>query len=69
MKPLQTKQSERALLLDVPLAAETLGVGQSLVWRMIRSGELPVVRLGRAVRIPRRHIEALASGAQAEGAV
>jgi excisionase family DNA binding protein len=41
-----------ALLLDVPMAAERLGgISPTTVRRMIASGELPVVRLGRQVMI------------------
>jgi excisionase family DNA binding protein len=41
-----------ALLLDVPMAAELLGgISPTTVRRMIASGELPIVRLGRRVMI------------------
>ena len=34
-----------------------LRIGRSKVYEMIAQGELPVVRIGRAVRIPRRELE------------
>jgi putative molybdopterin biosynthesis protein len=34
-----------------------LRVGRSKVYEMIARGELPVVRIGRVVRIPRRELE------------
>ena len=37
--------SER-LLLTVEEAARRLGIGRSLAWRLVRSGELPSVRWG-----------------------
>jgi excisionase family DNA binding protein len=41
-----------ALLLDIPMAAETLGgISSTTVRRLIASGELPIVRLGRRVMI------------------
>jgi excisionase family DNA binding protein len=41
-----------ALLLDLSMAAERLGgISLTTVRRMIASGELPVVRLGRRVMI------------------
>jgi excisionase family DNA binding protein len=43
---------ERALL-RVGEAAEMLGLGRSKVYTMASRGEIPVLRLGRAVRIPR----------------
>ena len=44
------------LLLTVEEAAQRLGIGRSLAWRMVRSGELPSVRLGRLVRIPEQSL-------------
>jgi excisionase family DNA binding protein len=40
------------LLLTVEEAARRLGIGRTLAWQLVRQGELPVVRLGRCVRIP-----------------
>jgi excisionase family DNA binding protein len=40
------------LLLTVEEAARHLGIGRTLAWRLVREGELPVVRLGRCVRVP-----------------
>lgn len=40
------------LLLTVPQAADRLGVGRSLLYEMIRRGELQSIRLGRARRVP-----------------
>jgi len=34
-----------------------LRIGRSKVYEMIAQGELPIVRIGRAVRIPRRELE------------
>ena len=39
------------LLLRIPEAAETLGIGRTKIYEMIATGELPTVRFGRAVRI------------------
>lgn len=44
------------LLLTVEEVAHRLGIGRSLAWRMVRSGELPSVRLGRLVRIPEQSL-------------
>jgi excisionase family DNA binding protein len=53
--------SER-LLLRVEEVAETLGIGRSKTYELIAAGELPVVRVGRCVRVPaaavRRWVEA-----------
>ncbi len=52
---------QQPLLLSVPQAARLLGVGLTLCWDMVHSGELPSVRLGRRVLIPRAVVEHLAS--------
>ena len=41
-------------LLRVGEAAEILGLGRSKVYEMTKTGELPVLKIGTAVRIPRR---------------
>ena len=45
------------LLLTVEEAAGRLGIGRSLAWRLVRSGELPSVRLGRLARVPERNLQ------------
>jgi len=39
------------LLLRIPEVAETLGMGRTKIYEMIATGELPTIRIGRAVRI------------------
>jgi excisionase family DNA binding protein len=39
------------LLLRIPEVAETLGIGRTKIYEMIAKGELPTIRVGRAVRI------------------
>ncbi len=46
-----------SLLLRAEEAAKLLSLGRSTVFAMLAAGELPVVRIGRAVRIPRRELE------------
>jgi excisionase family DNA binding protein len=48
--------SER-LLLRAEETAELLGVGRSKVWELIWTRELPAIRIGRLVRIPRSELE------------
>src|SRR5438270_12554615 len=46
--------------LSISQAAELLGVSRVSIWRWIRAGHLPVVRLGhRTVRIKREDLERL----------
>ena len=41
-----------ALLLRIPDAAALLGIGRTTLYKLIDEGELAVVRIGRAVRVP-----------------
>lgn len=47
----------RAELLRVEEAAQVLAISRSKLFVMMAAGEVPVVRFGRAVRIPRRDLE------------
>lgn len=51
-------EREASLLLRVPEVAATLGIARSLAYQMARDGRLPTVHIGKAVRIPRRRLEA-----------
>lgn len=48
------------LLVAVPDAARLLNIGTTLAWDLVRAGELPSVKLGRRVLIPRAVLERLA---------
>lgn len=45
------------MLLTVTEAAEMCGWSRSHLYNAVQRGELPVVRLGRTVRIPRAWLE------------
>jgi excisionase family DNA binding protein len=45
------------LLLRIPEVMSMLGLGRTKVYQLIATGELPVVRVGRAVRISRVALE------------
>ena len=45
------------LLLKVADVAQLLGLGRSKVFAMLAAGELPVIRMGRSVRVPRAALE------------
>jgi excisionase family DNA binding protein len=57
-------QPERPTL-TVEEAARLLGISRWLVQQAVRRGELPVVRIGRRILIPRMRLDALLAG-QAE---
>lgn len=60
------RQSEAArvdaVLLRVSEVAELLSVSRSHVYRLIESGEIPVRRLGRTVRVERSWVEQFVGG-------
>jgi len=45
------------LLLKAGDVAKLLGLGRSNVFAMLAVGELPVIRIGRSVRVPRAALE------------
>jgi excisionase family DNA binding protein len=45
------------LLLRAEEAAKVLGLGRSKVFAMLSRGELPVVRIGKSVRVPAKALE------------
>jgi excisionase family DNA binding protein len=45
------------VLLKVEEAAEQLGIGRTLAWRLVSTGELESVRIGRLRRVPTSAIQ------------
>ena len=56
------------LLLTFAQVSEALGVGRSMVYEMIARGELEVVHLGRAARVPAKAVEAMVGRLSREAA-
>lgn len=48
------------LLLRVPEAAVLLSISRTATYQLIATGQLPVIRLGRSIRVPRVALERLA---------
>jgi excisionase family DNA binding protein len=53
--PLESSSGQ--LLLKAGEVAALLGIGRTRVFEMMASGELPVVQIGRLVRVPRSELE------------
>jgi excisionase family DNA binding protein len=53
---------EGPLLVSVPEAARLLGIGKTMAWDLVYSGELKVVRLGKRVLVPRLEIDRFVAG-------
>ena len=55
------------VVLSVAEAAVALGISTSLAYRLVREGELPSLRLGRRLVVPRVAIERALAAAGAQG--
>jgi excisionase family DNA binding protein len=44
-------------LLSIPELCQELGMGKSWVYRRLRSGEIPSVKLGRSIKVKRADLE------------
>jgi len=53
--------------LSIEEVADLLGVNYQLIYRLVRSGELPAARLGRVYRVDRRDLDAYLSRAKQSG--
>jgi excisionase family DNA binding protein len=59
---------QECLTLSVPEAAQLLGVSRALAYQLVARGELPSLRLGKRLVIPRHVIDALLSSCTGVGA-
>ena len=44
-------------LLSIPEVCQELGMGKSWVYKKIKSGEIPSVKLGRTIKVARKDLE------------
>lgn len=49
--------------LTVPEAAAVLGISRSMAYELVHTGDLPALRFGRRIVVPRRSLEALLAAA------
>jgi excisionase family DNA binding protein len=52
-------------LLRISECSQILGIGRSKIYQLVAAGDLPVIRIGRAVRVPRRALSAWIEARQA----
>lgn len=50
---------EERLTLTVKEAAKLLGIGRQLAYERVKTGEIPVIKIGRRLLVPRRALEKL----------
>jgi excisionase family DNA binding protein len=53
----QDEEQRGVQLLSIPQLCQELGMGKSWVYRRLRSGEIPSVRLGRSIKVRRDELE------------
>ena len=53
------------LVLTVEEAAKALRIGRTAAYEAVRRGEIPSVRIGRSLRVPRHALEKLLGGGNA----
>ena len=56
---------EKRLTLTVEEAAKLLGIGRQLAYDRVKTGEIPAIRIGRRLLVPRRALEKLLEEGQA----
>jgi excisionase family DNA binding protein len=56
------------LTMTVEEAGAALGISRALAYELVAQGEIPSLRLGRRIVVPRRALEAMVDGAGAEPA-
>ena len=54
------------LTLSIEETAVVLGIGRNLAYELARTGQIPVIRLGRRVLVPRAQLKAMLEGAASE---
>jgi len=50
---------ESKLTYNVEETAKILGIGRNLCYDRVKTGEIPVIRIGRRLLVPRRALEKL----------
>jgi excisionase family DNA binding protein len=55
--------------MTVPEAGRLLGLGRNASYEAVRRGEIPVIRLGKLLRVPRIAIDRMLEGVGAVGRV
>src|SRR5918993_1829564 len=57
LRPQQEGGHRGVQLLSIPQLCQELGMGKSWLYRRLRSGEIPSIRLGRSIKVRRDELE------------
>ena len=58
---------QERLTLTVEETAKLLGIGRQLAYDRVRTGQIPAIRLGRRLVVPKRALERLLEAVSASG--
>jgi excisionase family DNA binding protein len=58
LRPQEDQRGGGVQLLSIPQVCQELGMGKSWIYRRLRSGEIPSIRLGRTIKVRRDELEA-----------
>jgi len=50
---------EDKLTLSIEEAAKVLGIGRNLCYECVKTGEIPVIKIGRRLLVPKKALEKL----------
>ncbi|MBA7550719.1 hypothetical protein ES705_43242 [subsurface metagenome] len=50
---------DKRLTLNIEETAKILGIGRNLCYDRVKTGEIPVIKIGRRLLVPRRALEKL----------
>ena len=56
------QMEEERLTLTIGETAKLLGIGRQLAYDRVKTGEIPVIKIGRRLLVPRRALEKLLEG-------
>lgn len=56
-------------VLTVPELARALRIGRNQAYSMVERGQVPALRIGRSIRVPRQALEALLNGQGPENGI
>lgn len=59
---MQVQDKPQALTLTVPEAAMVLGISRALAYEAARTGDLPTIRFGRRLVVPRAALDRVLAG-------
>ena len=57
---------EKRLCITVPEAAEMLGISRNFAYELVKQGQIPVIKFGKRLLIPRAALEKMLESASTE---